>query len=351
MSLTTKYRMHPMTAWLGPAEPAQKRFFMNLRATLRVVLACAIVTTLVTWISPEEVFKRFAAIPLSAALAGLAGALFEQWLSAVRLRLLANSQRLALTGVEAFFISISAVFYGLFLPGGSATGWAVRLLRLARGKSNTGAALFVLGCDRVLATASLAVIGVIADLLLRGPASVAVSAGLFAVALGMTLLAVFLLVPSFRVVLAPVQRIRFARWFGKLVSNREGMETGPQYRIAVTALFLSLCGHLVSIAVWVLLARSVGIDINVVVIAWVRTTAMVVALLPATVGGLGLRESAVIYLLASFGVSGADALSLSLAVFAVTVLAVGIVGGGAEVWYLLIHRQLRPINTDNSSSN
>ncbi len=324
---------------------------MNLRATLRVVLACAIVTTLVTWISPEEVFKRFASIPLSAALAGFAGALLGQWLGSVRLRLLANSQRLALTGVEAFFINLSAVFYGLFLPGGSATGWAVRLLRLARAKSNTGAALFVLGCDRVLATASLAVIGVIADLLLRGPASVVVSAGLFSATLGSTLLAVFLLVPSFRVVLAPLRRVRVARWFGEFIRKREGLETGPPYRAAVIALILSLCIHLIGIAVWVLLARSLGIDVSVLVIAWVRSTAMVVALLPATVGGLGLRESAVIYLLASFGGSGADALSLSLAVFAVTVLAVGIVGGLAEVWYLLTRRQSKADNTGNSSSN
>jgi len=333
-----------------PGESTWQRIVRNLLPMLRVVLACAIVTALVTWVRPEELFKRLSGIRPSAGLVAFAGALSTYWLGAIRLQLLAQSEKFALSGMEAISLNLVAVFYGLFLPGGSATGWAVRLVRLARDRSHTAAALFVLGCDRALATASLAGIGVIADLWLRNPAAVPVSAVLFSVMLGTTLMAVLLLVPSVRALLAPVVHVRILCRLAKFVRKYQTPARGPQYRVVVTAIFLSVCIHLVGTAVWVLLARSVGIDVDLVVIAWVRSVSMVVALLPVTVGGLGLRESMVMYLLASFGVSGADALSLSLSVFTVTVLGVGIFGGLIEVWHLVMRHHSKASKTRDTSS-
>jgi uncharacterized membrane protein YbhN (UPF0104 family) len=65
---------------------------------------------------------------------------------------------------------------------------------------------------------------------------------------------------------------------------------------------------------------------------------MIVGVIPATVGGLGLREGATAYLLMTLGVTSADALSLALLAFAVTVLGVGLLGGLAEAWRLLMIR-------------
>lgn len=343
------FQMPPDDCLYRPGESTWQRIVRNLFPMLRVVLACAIVTALVTWVRPEELLKRFSGMRPFAGLAAFAGAIFAQWLGAIRLQLLARSEKFALSGIEAFSINLSAVFYGLFLPGGSATGWAVRLARLARGRSNTAAALFILGCDRALATASLAVIGVIADLLLRSPAAFPVSAVLFSVTLGATLMAVLLLVPSVRVLLAPIGRVPTLRRLAKFVRKYQTPAIGPQNRVVVTAIFLSGCIHLVGTAVWILLARSVGIDVDLVVIVWVRSVSMVVALLPATVGGLGLRESMVMYLLASFGVSGADALTLSLSVFTVTVLGVGIFGGLIEVWHLVMRHYSKTSKTSDTS--
>jgi uncharacterized membrane protein YbhN (UPF0104 family) len=319
-----------------PGESTLQRIVRKLFPLLRVVLACAIVTSLVIWVRPEELFERFSGIRPSAGLVAFAGTLLAYWLGAIRLRLLAQSEEFALNEKEAISLNFAAVFYGLFLPGGSATGWAVRLVRLARDRANTATALFVLACDRALATASLAAIGVIADLWLRNPIAIPVSVALFAVMLGTTLMAVFLLVPSVRVLLAPIVHAPVLHRFAKFVRKYQTPAVRPQYRVVVNAIFLSICVHLVGTAVWVLLARSVGIDVNLVVIAWVRSASMVVALFPVSVGGLGLRESVVMYLLASFGVSGAEALSLSLSVFTVTVLSVGLFGGLIEVWHLVM---------------
>jgi hypothetical protein len=82
-------------------------------------------------------------------------------------------------------------------------------------------------------------------------------------------------------------------------------------------------------------ARALGLELGLLEIAWVRSAALVVGLLPVTVGGLGLREGTVVALLAVFGVSSADALSLSLLAFTVTVLGVGVVGGLSEAAHLI----------------
>jgi len=281
------------------------------------------------------VVENLGGLPALAAVAGLAGALMAQSIGALRLSRIARSQGLRVGGGEALSISLAAVFYGLFLPAGNATGWAVRLLRLSRDDGRFGAALLVLGFDRSFATASLAAIGAAADLALGRPATVAVSVLLVAVALCAMVPAMLLGVPSTRRLLAWTRSARLPRWLGGKIGDLEGLETGTERGTAALATVLSLCLHVVGIAIWVVLARSLGIDVDVVVIAWVRSAAMVVALVPASVGGLGLRESASIYLLGFFGVRQADALSLSLAVFAVTVLAVGFVGGCVELWRLL----------------
>lgn len=306
----------------------------SLPPWLRVLAALLLSAALVMWVGPSEVRERLAALPLLVVLSGVGTALLSQWIGAIRLRLAARTQGLGVTVREAFSINLSAVFYGLFLPGGSVTGWAVRLIRMSRQKADVGAAVLALASDRLCATASLAMIGLVADPLLGSRAGAALLALLAAVAATTALLAVglFGLLP-FKI--APMlRRVWAARWMRSPAPTLDRLNGGTRVVALTSAMVLSLCMHIIGVAIWFVLARALGIDLNVLVIAWVRSAAMVVALLPVSIGGLGLREGAAIYLLSFFGVTPADALSLSLAVFAATVLGVGLVGGAGEAWRL-----------------
>jgi hypothetical protein len=64
--------------------------------------------------------------------------------------------------------------------------------------------------------------------------------------------------------------------------------------------------------------------------AWVVATASVAVLLPLSVGGLGLREGALIGCLSWLGVSGELAVALSLGVFAIMLIG-ALLGGMIEV--------------------
>ena len=90
---------------------------------------------------------------------------------------------------------------------------------------------------------------------------------------------------------------------------------------------LSLLVQLASAAqVW-LVARGLGLDVSFGYFAVVVPLVSLLTLVPLSVNGMGLREVGLVVLLAPVGVSEAQAVSLSLLYFAVS-LAVSLAGGG-----------------------
>jgi glycosyltransferase 2 family protein len=305
---------------------------------VRVVLAVAIVALLLHWVGPAEVRDRFAACPPQVALGCLAAALLGQWLGALRFQRLAHARGLALSRLQALAINLASVFYGLFLPGGTATSWLVRLLRLPEARQRPGLALTIIAGDRAFATVAGALIGVTADLALRSPVSPAVSVVLALVALVSGLVGWGLLTPAVLRRLVNGRGFNWLRRFAARVPHEGGGNPPPATPALAVAATLSMGVHGLGILAWWALARGLGLDLGVLEIAWVRSAALVVGLLPVTVGGLGLREGAVVALLAVLGVSSVDALSLSLLAFTVTVLGVGVVGGIVEASQLMRRR-------------
>ncbi len=83
--------------------------------------------------------------------------------------------------------------------------------------------------------------------------------------------------------------------------------------------------------------RATGIAVPPADAAAIVETASLSALLPVTIGGWGLREGVVVFLLQGLGYANASATAAS-AVFGLTVLAMG--PAGLAVWYLYPHRGL-----------
>jgi uncharacterized protein (TIRG00374 family) len=115
----------------------------------------------------------------------------------------------------------------------------------------------------------------------------------------------------------------------KLLASLDGYKRIRQNALAVI-LFLSIVSHLFGVALYYFLALSVGIDIPFSAMGWIRSAALIVALLPVSLSGLGLREGAIFYLLGSAGVLGEKALAVSLLVFGVSVVMLGALGGILE---------------------
>jgi hypothetical protein len=319
---------------MRPVERAAPRGtrFLGL---FRMVLAATIVVALLYWAGPSNVWARLEACPPEVALGSLAAALLGQWFGALRFQRLSHSAGLPLSRAEALGINLSTVFYGLFLPGGTATSWVVRLLRLPGARQQPGLALAVIGVDRAFATVAGALIGIVADLMLHVPATPAVPLALVLVTAAASIVAFGLLNPSLS---QKLERMPGLRWLSRTLTSAPQAQMSrvyPKLSTVTAAAVLSVAVHCLGILAWWTLARALHVEVGLLEVAWVRSAALVVGLLPLTIGGLGLREGTTVALLAVFGVPAANALSLSLLAFATTVLGVGLVGGLAECVRLL----------------
>lgn len=291
----------------------------------------AIVAMLLAYADAESVFARIAACPWPLAAAALVATLAAQWLAGVRLADIAATQRVPMSPHEGFTIGLSVAFFGAFVPGGAATGWAVRLARMVPSMPALPVALALVTTDRLLATGTGILTGIVAGLILNHPgtgwitAALAVSAGMVAAA-GLLLL---------RRPASPMLGGTFERWLTRRLDaygTNGGGRLSPEPLLARVGklVTLSLGVHAFGIAAWMLLAHALGVDLGIWALVWIRSAALLAALLP-TVGGLGPRESAVVFLGGMLGLPAADGLALALLVFAATVVPTAMLGGLAEL--------------------
>jgi hypothetical protein len=268
--------------------------------------------------------------PLLLAL-GLAGA--GSLIVAIRLRRLARALGLSPTLGAAAGVNLSALFYGLFLPGGNVTGGAIRFYRLAGSERRMAAAAGAIIWDRLFATLALCLVGLLCWLVapLSKPAWPALAFALGAAAT-LGVMAIAMLAgrgdPA-----APAPP-----WAASSKLGRIGRRIGSAFREVArprpndhaAALALSIVAQILGTALYAALAAAVGVGISPVTIGWIRAVVLLLLLLPVTISGLGVREGALMVLLAAEGVGGVPALALGVLVFATTVLVPGLVGGVNE---------------------
>lgn len=306
-----------------------------LNTLTRVAVAAAILAYLFSRIPAAEVGQTLAGAALEwVGLAALA-ALGSQLLIAQRLRRLVQGLGSSASTFELFRINLAAVFYGLLLPAGNVTGVLARLHQIARRDRSYAATAVALAIERLVATITLCVVGVVFWLLERPteswPALVLMLAALFPlVALQLLLLTDL---PAAGRLLARVA----GRWPQRLESLRQALSRARRLpRGLLTQIFLlGIVVHLVGVLAFALVAAALQLPLPLLAIGWTRSAAILVTLLPVSVAGLGLREGAFVLLLAPYAVPGADALSYSLLAFAATVVTVGLLGGVVEAFRLL----------------
>jgi len=127
---------------------------------LRPAIAAAILVYLFNKVPTEQVFGILSSANLPWVVAAFLLSLFGQLLAAVRLKILADVHHLGLTTFEAFDLNLVTRFYGLFLPGGSLSSIAVRILRLTQVRRHYRGAITAVALDRTIATLMVSLIGI-----------------------------------------------------------------------------------------------------------------------------------------------------------------------------------------------
>jgi len=236
--------------------------------------------------------------------------------SAYRMRLITQLQGMSLSTFEIFKISLVTSFFGLFLPGYIAGG-AIRWHMLS--KNNRGVeALASMAFDRVNDTIVLMSFGCVG--MLVGSAA-SVPAGVLWILTGTlaSLLVVYAMLRNewtTRLTMRLAESVGLPRWawlHGLIMRLIDSMHRFRQFsmRIRLQLLGLSLLSHALGTLVYFLLANALDLGLSYAACGWLRAVLHLLFLLPLTVSGIGVRESALILLLAPLGISSAQAVAFS----------------------------------------
>jgi uncharacterized membrane protein YbhN (UPF0104 family) len=288
-----------------------------------------LIGTLLWAVSPAKVFEAARSAEPSWLLAALGCSLLGHAVQAWRLRLLAGGVGLPWRWRDVMEIHLASLAYTLVVPGGNVAGAAVRIVKLSRGLppgtiANSGVALLV---DRVVATMTLGLTGLLCWAVAR-PAD---SWPWVVAVVGLTLLCAAMLMPAVVGVGRLTVWSKATHWpvvdrlIGKLAKVR------PMPIPAITgSLTMAVVIHGFGVAVFVLIARSLGLPLDWAQVGWARVVMLVAALLPISVAGLGLREGAAVLVLGGMQQDEGVALAMSLLIFAVVWVVPGMIGAVLE---------------------
>jgi uncharacterized membrane protein YbhN (UPF0104 family) len=240
--------------------------------------------------------------------------------------LAARDQRMTRTAMTA--ATSVGLFFAQVLP--NVAGEGVRAWLLVRLGSNWRTAVTSVVIDRGVGVGLLIVLGFVVLLLPSGLGLTALGGYRDAILLAYGALILvgalgLLLAPK---IVSPLARWRYSRWFATLAADVHRVLLGSKGPVVLS---LGCLIHAFTIVVVWLVGRAQGLALSLpdaVVLFAVMTGAVVV---PISIGGWGLRELAVVSLLASYGVAPERALLFSVC-FGLA-LAIGSLPG-ALAWLL-----------------
>ncbi len=239
-------------------------------------------------------------------------------------------------------VTLIAGFYSIVLPGGLLAGGAASWYKLSRSSGKTVEAAALVVFFRLLNTAVLLAMG-LAALALDSQVPSAQARGVgFSLLCGVViLLGLVLSVRAAGAVGRASRRVGDLGW----VPNRlrlllhEALTAASciqsmRSRVVAQIVGLSVLLNALSVLVWLLLARAVGIGLSAYTIGWISSFLIIAQLVPVTVAGLGVREASLLVLLGQYGVPQAQALAFSLLVLS-TMIIEATAGGVLESHELL----------------
>jgi uncharacterized protein (TIRG00374 family) len=315
-----------------------------VKSIARYIFSATILAAVLYLFDANDVLASILGADLESITIAVGFALGAQFFATVRLHRLVLLQDMALSFGKIFIIGVSAVFYGMVVPGGTVASLAVRFVQLSKSASgeSVAAALIV---DRVISTIFLIAIGVISIAFDRSdPIWAAV------VAIGTLSLAGAI---WFRRQLALAWFDTWSFLSGRVSTGRAtkivvriagafqkySLASRPQVFVVFVA---SMLAHFCGCFMYFTLATSMELHISFLTICWIRAAMILSTMIPISVAGLGLREFAAIALLVPLGIGEAQAVGFSILVFLITPVIVGLLGGFAELFRLVAPTVMYP---------
>lgn len=255
------------------------------------------------------------------------------WLMAYRWGTILVSKGHRFSTRHLFVYYLIGIFFTSFVPGGGVSGDVARLIYVDRDVRDKALVLSTLVYERLVGVFTLLLIGLVATMLTRARGQsdpkIYISEGVLALAF----FAIVMLMSRF----VSTRLARLIREIGRRIGTIRLAEAGARTLEAIAdlrrdwaLLFRTTMVSVLIRIVWSLgcfvVAGAMGLPIGVLTVFAFISLIDLVRLMPISVGGLGVREWAVIVLFASVGITREQALTFSILAF--TPIYLNAIAGG-----------------------
>ena len=300
--------------------------------TLRLILSAGLITYLVIYKSGFRDFQHFwdilKTINAPLILASASTYVFIVFISSLRWQILLKTQGISISKGYLSSSFLIGSFFNNLLPT-SVGGDIYRSVDIAnKAKVSIGKSASVLVMDRfsgVITSSIYAIIALLLGFRTVGRTSYVIPVIVFFAVCVIILF--FLLNPSILRLNKLVKKIKFlSKIREKLKEVYHTFRSFKKFKLAlVQALLCSFALQFGFIVNCYLAARALGIDLSFASFVFIVPIVATIAMLPVSIGGTGIRENSLVFLMVALGASSEKATVTSLLLFAM-IITVGIIG-------------------------
>lgn len=320
----------------NPSRTGIRAFLKTAQPWLLRLVGILILIYLLGKVDLNSIFKIWAGARQVYLLTAVILAYLMMLFKVERWRVLLKAQEIHFSFQDANAAYFSAYYAGVVTPGRA--GEFLKLLHLRqKADASLGAGMVSVLLDRLLDVIVLLVLASLGVVLIP---QFAVLGGLGAWAGGIVLLSIvafiFFRSEPFQRWITRLARAMIARFSTSQVQEqlkdfRRGLKKAGEPGVMATVLALTLASWAALLLACFALVLSLGISVSFWYAAFAMAAAGLVSLLPFSIAGIGVRDSALIAIFGLVGVSDSASLAYSLLYFAVFGLLLGL--AGAYFWH------------------
>lgn len=296
----------------------------------KIVISATIIIYLLRIIPLSEIAEAVASAQLPLLILGLLTGPFTLLLSAVNTKILFDAQGVRLSFMKILEINYSSEFYNFLVPG-AIPGGIIRWHQFSKSSGKPAASFATILFIRLWDTTVLLAVGA-ALWRMDALASKNHAAGVWLFLSTLILLGMSIAIFNTRTA-AYMERILCRLTFipstvnGKIINVLHSLRAFDivTWHITGSTVALTVLRNCTGITAYYLFTMSLGLNMSIISIGWVRSIIHAVLLLPITFSGVGIREGGMVLLLKEYNVLPAQAVALSFLVL-VNTLGVRFIG-------------------------
>jgi len=303
----------------------------TINTALRIIISAGLIVYLIT--TQFKDFKTIAStlkdISIPLILLSFSTHIYGIWITAYRWQTLLKTQNIRLSVLSLSSSTLIGQFFNNFLPT-SIGGDVYRAYDVTKKTgfpmSSSISVLVVERLSGIIASAVFATAALFLGFTTIGGKSIIIPILIFLV---ISVIIFFLILnPNILGIRKLAKKIKFLeKILEKLKNVYNTFLTFKKYKwVLIKVLLYSLTLQFAVIVNYWLASRSLGINLDLTAFIFIVPVVSIIAMLPISLGGIGVREGSLVFIMVSLGAQNAKAAMCSLLLFAM-LLIMGIIGG------------------------